>query len=97
MIFSDYITLRFQCQYTIECEKVASLPDISFTFGGVEYTLKPEEYILNAQGQCLSGFMGMNIPPPAGPIFIMGDIFLRAYYSVYHLGKNSVGFARSVY
>jgi saccharopepsin len=37
--------------------------------------------------------LGMDIPEPAGPLVILGDAFLRKYYSVYDLGTNSVGLA----
>lgn len=35
----------------------------------------------------------MDFPEPAGPLAILGDSFLRKYYSVYDLGTNSVGLA----
>ncbi len=80
-------------QYTVPCEKVASLPDFTFVFGGKKFPLTAEEYILNVQGSCISSFMGLDIPAPLGPIWIVGDTFLRKYYSVYDAGRNAVGLA----
>lgn len=82
-------------QYTIECEKRDSLPDATFTLSGYNFTIGPYDYILEVQGSCISSFMGMDIPEPAGPLVILGDAFLRQWYSVYDLGKNSVSLAKS--
>jgi len=85
----------FHGVYTVDCHKVPSLPDVSFTFGGRDYKLGAKDYILEAQGTCMSAFMGIDIPAPAGPIWIIGDAFLRSWYTVYDLGNNRVGFAKS--
>ncbi|KAJ7764687.1 endopeptidase [Mycena metata] len=71
---------------------VATLPELSFSFGGKAYPLKGEDYILNIRGICFSAFTGMDIDRP---LWILGDVFLRKYYTVYDLGNNTVGFARS--
>lgn len=43
----------------------------------------------------MSSFTGLDIPAPLGPIWIIGDVFLRRFYTVYDLGNNAVGFAKS--
>lgn len=85
----------FSGQYTIECDKRDSLPDLTFNLSGHNFTISSYDYILEVSGSCVSAFMGMDIPEPAGPIAILGDAFLRKWYSVYDLGNNAVGLAKA--
>jgi saccharopepsin len=80
-------------QYTIECEKRDTLPDMSFILSGKEFTITPYDYILEVQGSCISSFFGMDFP--GDPLIILGDAFLRRWYSVYDLGGGRVGLAQS--
>ncbi|KAJ5736305.1 uncharacterized protein N7483_001430 [Penicillium malachiteum] len=88
-------TKGFTGQYSVECEKRGSLPDLTFTLSGHDFTITPYDYILEVQGSCISTFMGMDMPEPVGPLAILGDAFLRKYYSVYDLGKGTVGLAKA--
>ncbi|KAH0537448.1 Vacuolar protease A [Glutinoglossum americanum] len=83
----------FNGQYTIDCAKRPTLPDMTFTLAGHNFTIGPNDYILEVQGSCISSFMGMDFP--GYPLAILGDAFLRKWYSVYDLGTNSIGLARS--
>jgi len=59
-------------QYTIDCSKVPSLPDLTFYFGGNPYGLKGSDYILEVQGTCISSFQGLDINVPGGSLWIIG-------------------------
>ncbi|KAJ5287601.1 hypothetical protein N7478_003287 [Penicillium angulare] len=88
-------TKGFTGQYSVECDKRDSLPDLTFTLSGHDFTITPFDYILEVSGSCISTFMGMDMPEPVGPLAILGDAFLRKYYSIYDLGNNSVGLAKA--
>ena len=57
-------------QYVVDCNKIPDLPEFCFVFSGKDFCLSGEDYVLNVQNQCISGFMGMDIPEPAGPLWI---------------------------
>jgi len=80
-------------QYSVDCELLSSLPDFTFKMDGKNYVLEAADYILQVQGSCVSPFMGLDMPPQLGQLWIVGDVFLRKHYTVYDLGKNAVGFA----
>ena len=82
-------------QYQIECEKRDSLPDLTLTFAGHNFTLSPYDYTLEVGGSCISVFTPMDFPEPIGDLAIIGDAFLRRYYSIYDLEKNTVSLAKA--
>jgi len=79
-------------EYTIDCAKIDDVPDIVFTIDNKPYTIPGKSAILQAQGTCLFAFMGMDFPPP-GPQWILGDVFMREYYTVFNYLDESIGFA----
>ncbi|KAI0448223.1 aspartic peptidase domain-containing protein [Xylaria telfairii] len=85
----------FNGQYSVDCAARDSLPDVTFKLSGYDFSITPYDYILEVSGSCISTFMGMDFPAPVGPLAILGDAFLRKWYSIYDLGKGTVGLAKA--
>jgi len=82
-------------EYTIDCSKKSSLPDLTVTLGGKDFTLSPDDYVLSISGQCLFAMMGIDVPAPNGPLWIMGDVFMRKYYCVFDYGNKKMRIGRA--
>jgi len=84
---------------TLDCSTVSSLPNLNVVITGKNFILTPQQYVLNistgGQNICVSGFIGIDIPPPYGPLWIMGDMFMGAYYTQFDFGNLRLGFAKS--
>ncbi len=84
---------------TIDCNNLNQYPNLTFTIGGDHYTLTPEFYILKltvlGKTQCTLGIQGMEFPPHLAGSVILGDSFIKAYYTHFDIGNNRVGFAKS--
>lgn len=79
-------------QYTVDCSKISSLPDLDITLGDKTYSLTGEEYTISASGLCLFAVMGLDLPS-GQELWILGDVFMKKYYTVFDYGQSRLGFA----
>jgi len=83
-------------EWMVSCDKIPSLPTINYILGGISYPLSAEDYVINSGGSCLLGMIGLDIPEPAGPLWILGDVFIRKYFTVFDYGNQRLGFANAI-
>ncbi|XP_006062388.1 renin isoform X1 [Bubalus kerabau] len=84
-------------KYVVNCNQMPTLPDISFHLGGKAYTLTSADYVLqdpyNNDDLCTLALHGMDIPPPTGPVWVLGATFIRKFYTEFDRRNNRIGFA----
>jgi cathepsin D len=90
-------------EYEIDCS--VTLPDLTFTLGSgsqtKSFTVTSEYWKikvcqLDVICTCLLGMAGMDIPErDGGPLWILGDVFMREYFTVFNVGANSLQFANA--
>ncbi|KAI9366828.1 aspartic peptidase domain-containing protein [Zopfochytrium polystomum] len=84
--------------YLVDCTAQSSTtaPNFQINMGnGGSLYLTPAEYIVNDGTEC---FIGFQVNPPTGTVLptntvLLGNTFLKRYYSVFDYSKKQIGFA----
>jgi len=81
--------------WKVPCEKIPSLPGISFNIKGKDFPLTSSEYIFAAGDTCYSGLIGFDFEPPMSGAWIFGYSFIGRYYTVFDKRNSRIGFANA--
>jgi saccharopepsin len=99
---ADYLNMLIGAQptstglYVVDCNRVPSLPPLQLTMGGHKFELLGSEYTLRFDNVCISVFSGLDLPTDDGrPMWILGDAFIRKFYSIFDVTNKRVGFAQA--
>lgn len=81
-------------EFLIGCGKAETGPNIDIVLGGKTYTLTPKDYVIKAGPKmCLFAMVGIDVPAPMGPLWILGDPWIRKFYTVFDWKNQRIGFA----
>uniref|UniRef100_A0A3P8THU8 Peptidase A1 domain-containing protein n=1 Tax=Amphiprion percula TaxID=161767 RepID=A0A3P8THU8_AMPPE len=73
----------------VSCFNTHLLPDIVFNINGYSFSLPPTAYVIKVRSRsgCTTGFA-------PGP-WILGEVFMRQFYTAFDVGNKLVGFAQA--
>ncbi|XP_003480741.2 pregnancy-associated glycoprotein 2 [Sus scrofa] len=85
-------------EYVVPCNARKALPDIVFTINNVNYPVPARAYVQEdaSNNLCYSGFDGIMDTLSESDSWILGDVFLRVYFTVFDQGQNRIGLAPAV-
>ncbi|XP_054146821.1 embryonic pepsinogen-like [Melozone crissalis] len=79
-------------EHSVNCSSIPAMPDVIFVIDGVQYPVSALAYTeQHSEESCMSSFQDTS-----GDLWILGDVFIRVYYSIFDRANNRVGLAKAV-
>lgn len=64
---------------------------VGFGFGDMIMNIDISDYVTRTVSGCFHQFLGLDMAPPKGPLMLLGDPFLKRYYTIYDRENLNVG------
>lgn len=82
--------------FQVACSRFSTFPNVTFRLAGNDFVIGPNEYILRFNGLCFTGFSPGAFTNNEGlTTWILGDVFLRPWYSIHDMSGRRIGLAKS--
>jgi hypothetical protein len=93
-----YQKLLHQIPIARDCSNLNSLPPLGLTINGHRLEIEAKHYVSKTSTafgeQCELFFLPLDLDPPLGPLFILGDPFFKSYYTVFDIDNRRLGFGK---
>ena len=95
----DCVSDETFCSVDESCSSVApKLKPVGFQFSDYIFELKPELYLYRASStKCYFVLHKCQLPGENAQIYLVGDVFLRHFYSVYDFDNDQLGLGINVH
>jgi hypothetical protein len=95
---SAYIeTILAQLDVQEDCSNFDRLPLLGFKFRGLILNIDKRDYVKRVNGRCFHQFMALELTGPKQNLILLGDPFLKRYFSVFDRESLKVGLALSTH
>jgi hypothetical protein len=93
-----YQKLLHQLPIARDCSNLNSLPPLGLTVNGHRLEIEAKHYVSKTStafgDQCELFFLPLDLDPPLGPLFILGDPFFKSYYTIFDIDNRRLGFSK---
>ncbi|KAL7884966.1 hypothetical protein AOLI_G00077360 [Acnodon oligacanthus] len=78
--------------YIVSCSSIQSMPSVTFTLNGYAFSIPASSFVTQGYYGCQTGFSGGDYGSSFS--WILGDVFIRNWYTIFNRQTSSVGFAQ---
>jgi hypothetical protein len=93
-----YRQLLNQLPIARDCSNLNTLPPLGLTVNGHKLEIEAKHYVSKTSTafgeQCELFFLPLDLDPPLGPLFILGDPFFKSYYTIFDIDNRRLGFSK---
>jgi len=76
-----------------DCSNYNTLPMLGFAFRMYILNIEKQDYVKKVGGRCYHQFLKIDVPPPKGPVVLLGDVFLKRYMPIFDRESLKIGLA----